>query len=219
MAAWIPIAIAALLGGGASAIASGRQARQQAADNRRAATGAQDRRERLLEIIGQINNRDLSGLDAQASNVFSRAANQIEANTAQRGVRNAPNAGAPRALNQTMAQVLANLAEARAQDQRQAQALIAQILGDESFGVVDPSQLPSPGNAGLIAGLGGFLGGAGQTVSNALGAGLFTPSGQQQQTQQATQSQGAQQGNYNTLGLAPTLGGRQRRNQQQSWWG
>lgn len=173
---FIPMLFAGLLKGAGSAFG----AASAESANKRNATGAALRRQGFLKLIEKINNRDLSGLDAQASDVFSRASDQIDASAAARGVRRAPNAGASRAQSEAFSQVLANLAQARAEDQRQAQSLEANIRSDESFGVPDPSTF-DPTRAGLLAGLGGFAGGAGETLGNFLGtdAGLAFLNGPQ----------------------------------------
>lgn len=161
---FLAMAAAAALRGGSSALSA---FGAESANKRNATAGALQRR-RLMNLIAEINNRDLSGLDAQASDVMSRASDQIEATAAQRGTLRAPNAGAPRAMSEAFTQILAQLAGQRTEDQRMAQSLIAEIYGDPSFAVPDPSNF-NPGFASLIAGLGGAAGGAGEVLGNFAG--------------------------------------------------
>lgn len=156
-----------LFGAGQGAIGAWEQSRAM----RDQETAAQLQRQRIMRLIERLENPDQTGLDAAASRAFSQAADQIDASTASRGTFRAGNQGAARLQADALANILAGLAQVRAQQETQNAQLIGGLLQDPSFGV-EGRATNVPGNT-VLGFLGGGFGGAGQS----LGSLLNTPAG------------------------------------------
>ena len=165
MIPFIPLAIAAALGGFSGLFsASG-----EAARNKQAATAAAQRRQNLERLIKQIDEFRTDAPRQQAAQQYASASDQIEANAAGRGTFRSGQAGPGALKNQTLTDILAGLAQGEMARQAQAQQLKAGILSDESFGVPNPDNLQDPALAGLLGFLGGAVGTGGQGAGNFLG--------------------------------------------------
>lgn len=144
------------LQGGISAATSSAQARAEAQVQGR-------RRARLNQLIKRIRNPDYSGVEAAQSRDFTRAVQAAEAQAAQGNVFNTP--GAQGRSDNIMAEMMADLARFKIQDEAERNRTIAGLLQDQAFSSLPPEAI----NVGLNALLGtltGAAGGAAQAVGD-----------------------------------------------------
>lgn len=196
--------LSVLAGGAASAFNAGNVARQ----NKTRAQKAAELRARLDATISRLENPDYSLVNSAASRSYTRAADAMSANAAQRGTSRGGSARGQG--NNIMAQALANLAQFKLQDQASRQAQIASILGNEAYTVPDPSSI-NPGLEALLGLFGGGAANAGTALMTILGnPELSGLSGNQQATPQ-TQAPATTPGNFGvqlqTVGQGSPLGG------------
>lgn len=155
----LPLFASVLQGAMAHGLAENARARegnQQAALFRR-------RREELQPLIDRLNEaRDYFDLDEQFVRDFSRASNQLTAQSASTGMMNAGTGGLDHVRGDLMASGLAELALAKQQDDARRQELLAQLLSDPSLYAGD---VPDENVAGATA-LGALLGGVTGAGSN-----------------------------------------------------
>lgn len=155
------------------ALASGLSARGAAQENLRQSEIARMRREELRPIIERLRKaRDYFGMEENLVRDFSRAADQMAAQSAQAGMTNAGSGGLDHNRRDLLGAMLAELATVKNQDELQRQQLLAQLVGDASL-YADAGPAINVGADTFWAGLGGAAAGAG----SALNAFLSTPEG------------------------------------------
>jgi hypothetical protein len=165
----IPIAASILQG----MFASGMHARGAARENQRQSEIAQMRREELRPIIERLRKaRDYFGAEEHLVRDFSRAADQMAAQSAQTGMTNAGSGGLDRNRADLLGAMIAELARFKDEDQLQREQLLAQLVGDPSL-YADAGAPINVGAETFWGGLGGAFAGAG----SALNAFLSTPEG------------------------------------------
>lgn len=156
-----------------SGVGNALAANQAARANNQQIRLAQLRREELQPIIDQLRTaRDYTQMDEQLVRDFSRASDQMAAQSAQTGMTNAGSGGLDQVRRDTLGSMIASLAQAKAADDMQRQQMLAEILSDPSLYVGEMA----PNNVGmdtLWAGLGGGLAGAGSVLTSF----LSTPEG------------------------------------------
>lgn len=160
----LPLAASLLQG----AVAGGTQASQAARENQRQDLAARMRRSELQPIIDRLRSaRDHFGMDEQFVRDFSRASNQMEAQSAQSGMTNAGSGGVDQVRGDLLASGLAQMAQAKVAQEQQDQQLLAQILSDPSL-YAGVGESANPTSAGILGALGGGLGGLGSTLNSFL---------------------------------------------------
>lgn len=121
------------------------------------------KREALQPIINRLNQAaDTFDMDEQFVRDFSRAANQLTAQSASTGMTNAGTGGLDSVRGDLLASGLAQLAQAKSQQDMQRQQLLAQLLSDDSlYGGVGGDE-----NVAGATLLGGLLGGVAGGTAN-----------------------------------------------------
>lgn len=165
----LPIAASIIQGGIGNALA----ANSASQENNRQRLVSQARRAELQPIIDRLQEaRDYFGVEEQFTRDFSRASEQMAAQSAQSGMTDAGRGGLDQVRADQLGAGLASLAQFKTQDEAQRQNLLAQILSDPSlFGGVVPEE-----NTGLQTFLGG-LGGAAAGAGSVLNSFISTPEG------------------------------------------
>lgn len=161
---FLPLIANILQGGVANAVHAGQAARA----NNENARLARLRRRELQPLIDSLRQaRDHTQLEEQLVRDFSRASDQMAAQGAQTGMTNAGSGGLDQVRRDTLGAMLAQLAQVKAQDDAQRQALLADLLSDP---LLYEGERPSEnvGLTALLGGLGGGLAGAGSTLSSFL---------------------------------------------------
>ena len=121
------------------------------------------RREELQPLINRLREtKDYFDLDEQFTRDFSRASNQLTAQAQSTGMTNAGTGGLDYNRGDLLASGLAQLAQAKQQDESRRQQLLAQLLSDHSL-YEDMAQDENVLGATL---LGGLLGGVSGGVKN-----------------------------------------------------
>ena len=165
----LPIAASIIQG----AIGHGMSARGAAQENQRQSEIAQMRREELRPIIERLRKaRDYFGMEENLVRDFSRAADQMAAQSAQTGMTNAGSGGLDRNRGDLLGAMLAQLAQFKEQDDLQREQLLAQLVGDPSL----YADAGAPINVGAQT-MWGALGGAAAGAGSALNSFLSTPEG------------------------------------------
>src|SRR5690606_25211548 len=165
----LPLLANILQGGIANAIQAGQTSRL----NNEQIRLARLRREELQPLIDQLRTaRDFTQHEEQLVRDFSRASDQMAAQSAQSGMTNAGSGGLDQVRRDTLGSMIASLAQVKAQDDMQRQQMLAQILSDPSLYAGEHAMF-NPGVDAGLGGLGGLLAGAGSTLS----AFLSTPEG------------------------------------------
>ena len=154
-------------------LAGGMNARSASRENLRQSEIAQMRREELRPIIERLRKaRDFFGAEENLVRDFSRAADQMAAQSAQTGMTNAGSGGLDRNRADLLGAMIAELAQFKDQDQLQREQLLAQLVGDPSL-YADAGPAINVGTDTFWGGLAGGAAGAG----SALNAFLSTPEG------------------------------------------
>lgn len=156
-----------------SAIGQGLAANQAANARNEQIKMARERRQELQPIIDSLRKaRDYFGVEEQLVRDFSRASDQMAAQSAQTGMTNAGSGGLDANRSDLLGSMLAQLAQYKAGEEAQRQQLLAELLSDPSLyaGSLEESNV---GGQTLLAGL---LGGA-AGASTQLNAYLSTPEG------------------------------------------
>lgn len=154
-------------------LAGGMNARSASRENLRQSEIAQMRREELRPIIERLRKaRDFFGAEENLVRDFSRAADQMAAQSAQTGMTNAGSGGLDRNRADLLGAMIAELAQFKDQDQLQREQLLAQLVGDPSL-YADAGPAVNVGTDTFWGGLAGGAAGAG----SALNAFLSTPEG------------------------------------------
>jgi hypothetical protein len=157
----LPIAANILQG----AFAGGLSARGASRENQRQSEIAQMRREELRPIIERLRKaRDYFGSEEHLVRDFSRAADQMAAQSAQTGMTNAGSGGLDRNRADLLGAMLAELARFKDQDQLQREQLLAQLVGDPSL-YADAGGAVNVGRETFLGGLGGAFAGAGSALN------------------------------------------------------
>lgn len=149
----LPI-VANIIQGG---LAGGMQANAATRENNRQRDMANLRRQELQPLIEQLRRgRDYFGVEENLVRDFSRAADQMSAQSAQTGMTNAGSGGLDRNRSDLLGGLLAQLATVKQQNESQDTQLLAQILGDPTL----YGGIGNPDNVGASTAMGGLLGGA-----------------------------------------------------------
>lgn len=120
------------------------------------------RREALQPLIDRLSEaKDYFDLDEQFTRDFSRASNELTAQAASTGMTNAGTGGLDHVRGDVLAAGLAQLAQAKQQDENRRQELLAQLLSDVSLYGGLPDE-----NVASATLLGGLLGGVQGVGSN-----------------------------------------------------
>lgn len=165
----LPMLAGILQGGIGSAIQAGTTARL----NNEQIRLARLRREELQPVIDQLRTaRDHSQLEEQMVRDFSRASDQMAAQSAQTGMTNAGSGGLDQVRRDVLGSMIASLSQAKSADDLQRQQMLAEILSDPSLYAGEHAPF-NPGMDALLGGLGGALGGAGSVLTSF----LSTPEG------------------------------------------
>ena len=152
--------------GGLHAFQSGRQANE---DRRLAGI----RRAELQPIIDNLRkSRDWFQVEENLARNFSRSADQMAAEGAQTGMTGAGRGGLDQRRGDVLGELIASLSEAQMQDDRQRQAMLAELLSDPTLYAGQADQR----NIGLESILGALTGGA-AGLGSILPAFLSTPEG------------------------------------------
>lgn len=154
----IPLFASVLQAGLGGALAENARARE--ANEQRAML--RQRREQLQPLIDRLREaKDYFDLDEQFTRDFSRASNQLTAQAASTGMTNAGTGGLDNVRSDLLAAGLAQLAQAKQQDEARRQELLAQLLSDVSLYGGTPDE-----NVASATLLGGLLGGVQGVGSN-----------------------------------------------------
>lgn len=157
----LPIAASIIQG----AIGQGMAARGAAQENQRQSEIARMRRQELQPIIERLRKaRDYFGMEESLVRDFSRAADQMNAQSAQTGMTNAGSGGLDRNRSDLLGAMLAQLAQFKDQDDLQRQQLLAQLVGDASL-YADAGAPIDVGQQTLWGALGGMAAGAGSALN------------------------------------------------------
>jgi len=177
-----------------SAIGQGLAANQAANARNEQIKMARERRQELQPIIDSLRKaRDYFGVEEQLVRDFSRASDQMAAQSAQTGMTNAGSGGLDANRSDLLGSMLAQLAQYKAGEEAQRQQLLAELLSDPSLyaGSLEESNV---GGQTLLGGLLGGVAGAGSQLN----AYLSTPEGigilQGLMPNPATAAKGAPQG-------------------------
>lgn len=131
------------------------------------------KREALQPIINRLNQAaDTFDMDEQFVRDFSRAANQLTAQSAGTGMTNAGTGGLDQVRGDLLTSGLAQLAQAKSQQDMQRQQLLAQLLSDDSlYGGVggDENVLGATLLGGLLGGVQGGVGNLNSYLSSESG--------------------------------------------------
>ena len=167
----LPI-VASILQGGIGSALSANAASQE---NNRNRLISQARRAELQPLIERLKEaRDYFGVEEQFTRDFSRASNQMAAQSAQTGMTNAGSGGLDQVRGDMLASGLAQLAQYKTGVEQKDERLLAEILSDPSlYGGVVPEE--NTGRQTLLGALGGGAAGLG-SVFNSF---LSTPEGMQ----------------------------------------
>lgn len=156
-----------------SAIGQGLAANQAANARNEQIKMARERRQELQPIIDSLRKaRDYFGVEEQLVRDFSRASDQMAAQSAQTGMTNAGSGGLDANRSDLLGSMLAQLAQYKAGEEAQRQQLLAELLSDPSLyaGSLEESNV---GGQTLLGGLLGGVAGAGSQLN----AYLSTPEG------------------------------------------
>lgn len=165
----LPLLANILQGGIANAIQAGQTSRL----NNEQIRLARLRREELQPLIDQLRTaRDFTGMEEQLVRDFSRASDQMAAQSAQTGTTNAGSGGLDQVRRDTLGGMIAQLAQTKMADDLQRKQMLAELLSDPSLYAGEHAMF-NPGLDAALGGLGGALAGAGSTLS----AFLATPDG------------------------------------------
>ena len=156
-----------------SGIAGGMSANQASRENNRQAQAARLRRAELQPLIDSLKEaRDYFGVEENLVRDFTRAADQMAAQSAQTGMTNAGSGGLDQVRGDMLGGLLAELAQFKTQDENQRQNLLAQILSDPMlYAGTGPDD--NVGLNTLIGTIGGGAAGAGSVLNSF----LSTPEG------------------------------------------
>ncbi len=147
------------------------------AANKREAEMAELRRAMLMrmkaDILGGAQGAG-DAMDQQAIRDFSRASDQIGAQAASTGMTNAGRGGQDALQAETLGALLAQLAQAKQQDDLQRQQLVTQLINDPSFTIPDPDSI----NVGADS-FHGLLGGLASGGLNTMASFMGTDTGMQ----------------------------------------
>lgn len=123
------------------------------------------RREALQPLIDRLSEaKDYFDLDEQFTRDFSRASNELTAQAASSGMTNAGTGGLDHVRGDVLAAGLAQLAQAKQQDENRRQELLAQLLSDVSLYGGLPDE--SVASATLLGGLLGGVQGVGSNLAS-----------------------------------------------------
>lgn len=160
----IPLFASVLQAGLSGALAENARARE--ANEQRAML--RQRREQLQPLIDQLREaKDYFDLDEQFTRDFSRASNQLTAQAASTGMTNAGTGGLDNVRSDLLAAGLAQLAQAKQQDEARRQELLAQLLSDVSLYGGTPDE--NVASATLLGGLLGGIQGVGSNFASYFG--------------------------------------------------
>lgn len=155
------------------AAASGLGAWQSGTEENRRRELARIRRAELQPLIDSLREaRDWTGVEENLVRNFSRAADQMAAESAQSGMTGAGRGGLDARRSDILGQLVAQLSEAQMADQRDRETMLAQLLSDPSLyeGELGRTNVGGQTLAGMLA---GGLAGAGAVLP----AFLSTPEG------------------------------------------
>lgn len=154
-----------------SAIGGAVSAGTASSANRRQAEAARSKREIVERMMREVRGGAggaRAALDEQATRDFSRAADQVGAQSAAAGMTNAGRGGQDALQAETLGGILAALAEAKNQDDLQRKQLLANMINDPAFSVPNPESF-NPGSDALLGGLGGLASGGLNTMASMMG--------------------------------------------------
>lgn len=157
--------IASILQGAAgNALASGQATRI----NNQNIRLAQLRRQERQPLIDQLRaSGNYAPMEEQMVRDFSRASDQMAAQSAQTGMTNAGSGGLDQVRGDLLGSMIASLAQAKAQDEAQRQQLLAAILQDPTL-FEGERPMGNVGLDALLGGIGGAFAGAGSIMPSFL---------------------------------------------------
>lgn len=146
------------------AAASGLQAWQSGTEANRMRELSRIRRAELQPLIDSLRQaRDWTGAEENLVRNFSRAADQMAAESAQAGMTGAGRGGLDARRSDILGQLVAQLSEAQMADEREREMMLAQLLSDPSLYEGELANV-NVGGQSLAAMLAGGLAGAGSVL-------------------------------------------------------
>lgn len=157
--------IASILQGGVgNALASGQATRI----NNQNIRLAQLRRQEMQPLIDQLRTSgNYAPMEEQLVRDFSRASDQMAAQSAQTGMTNAGSGGLDQVRADLLGSMIASMAQVKAQDEAQRQQLLASILQDPTL-FEGERPMGNVGLDALLGGIGGAFAGAGSILPSFL---------------------------------------------------